>query len=746
MSHRIVQGLEGNAAAWDALVDQMALPSPFLRSWWLEAVAASLPDGMDPQIVLVFDGDELIGGLPLQRSTVRGIEVLSFLGGGPLEPDHLDLVAKPGRGDQVGAAVRSWLGRRGNRMIDLQGVAGGSALVDIVPGWGEVTELEVAPYVPLPASAEEYLATRGGRTRSTVKRTAKRLAAAGVEFREIDSGDAAAVENALETLSRLHDGRWGDESGFLASWETFSAAVRAGAERGEVRFGELVDSAGAPIAMEVDFVIDGRTSFYQAGRLTDHEYRGSGSVLRHRIIGAAIERGDHEFDLLRGGENYKAEWASAQRALLRIRRGIGPLGLALVGVARANVALQNRRAARAAARAHHDQTLEPVAETNAGPTRRVVFYTDAAQIGGAETVARTLLSGLDPRFEVTVVGANREVVNHLVAVRPGAVAQIVSPIEDRSDVAAMWELRRVLGELKPDIFHANLSEGSSCQYALLVALSVPDLRVVATENSPMGVRSELSRRIKRRSAPLFDAHIGVGAAAARLVEADVALESGSVEVIPNAIAVIDHPPRARTDSTIRVVAVSRFDPVKGLDVLIDAVGRLDRDALPRFEVVIFGDGPERANLEAQIERLGIRDLVTLAGWTDDVRRALVEFDLFVLPSRLEGLPMSLLEAMHASIPVIATDVGSVREVLDTDDVGIVVAPDDANALAEAMGALIADPQRRASMAAAGHDVAMARHTADANVAAYEAVYDRVAAGPPKRGDAVRRVIRRVRRS
>ncbi|NLA34407.1 MAG: GNAT family N-acetyltransferase [Actinobacteria bacterium] len=745
MSHRIVQGLEGNAVAWDALVDQMELPSPFLRSWWLDAVAASLPAGVEAQIVLVLDGAELIGGLALQRTTVRGVEVLSLLGSGPLEPDHLDVVAAPDRRAEVGAALRSWMGRPGSRMFDLRGVAGGSTLVDVVPGWGEVTEQEVAPFVPLPASPEEYLAARGGRTRSTVKRTAKRLAAAGVEFREIDSADPVAVEGALETLAGLHDGRWGDASGFLAAWTPFSAAVRAGAAVGEVRFGELVDSSGTPIAIEVDFVIGGRTSFYQAGRLTDHDFRGSGSVLRYRIISAAIERGDHEFDLLRGGENYKAEWASTQRALLRIRRGVGPLGKALVGVARANVALQDRRERRAAAHTREDRPLEVVAGDGAAPTRRLAFYTDAAQIGGAETVATTLLKGLNPRFEVTVIGAHRDVVNHLVASRPGASAVITAPIDDRSDVAAMWGLRRLLGDLRPDIFHANLSEGSSCQYALLMALSVPNLRVVATENSPLGVHSELSRAIKRRSAPLFDAHIGVGREAARLVEADTGLRPGSVEVIPNAIAVIDHPPRTRTDSTVRVVAVSRFDPVKGLDVLIDAVGHLDRSSLPAFEVVIYGDGPERASLEAQIERLGVGDLVTLAGWIDDVRAALVECDLFVLPSRLEGLPMSLLEAMHASVAVIATDVGSVREVLDSDDVGIVVESGAAEPLAAAMAELIADPQRRASLARTGHEVALRRYSADSNIAAYEAVYDRVMAAPTKRGTAGRNLLQRFRR-
>ena len=369
--------------------------------------------------------------------------------------------------------------------------------------------------------------------------------------------------------------------------------------------------------------------------------------------------------------------------------------------------------------------------------RTVVYYTDAAQIGGAETVARTLLAELDDRFEVTIVGSDASVVDHITAERPSANTVLVPPITDRRDVAAMVKLRRVLRALRPDIFHANLSEGSSCQYGLLVALSIPGLRVVATENSPMGVRSGLSRRIKRFSAPRFDAHIGVGRRAAALVEADVGLASGAVEVIPNAVPVVEHRSPAHrapagSDSPVRIVAISRFDPVKGLDVLFDAVALLDRGSLSPFEVVVIGDGPQRGELEAHIDRLGIRDLVTLVGWVDDARQELVDFDLFVLPSRLEGLPMSLLEAMHARVAVVATDVGSVREVLDSDAVGVVVAPGDAPALAEAIGALIDDGQRRHGLAAAGQARALEQYTSAVNVAAYAAVYDRVMAEPTHR--------------
>lgn len=335
--------LGAHAAAWDALVDRMPLPSPFLRSWWLAEVAVG-----DPRFVLVLDDDVLVGGLALQRSTRAGVEVLQFLGTGPLEPDHLDLVAAPERVADVVAAVRAWLAA-GDRLVDLIGARPAAWVLDAVPGRGEVTELEVAPYVLLPADRADYLATRQGRMRSTITRTAKRLAKAGVTLRVIGpDADPSEVDRSLAALRDLHDGRWGDESGFLASWPGFSAAARAGAAVGEVRFHELVSADGDIVAIEADFVVGGRMSFYQAGRLTDHDLRGSGSALRYDVIGAAIEAGCTEFDLLRGGEEYKTEWADQRRGLIRIRRGTGLRSQALVALARVNATVQGRRALRAA--------------------------------------------------------------------------------------------------------------------------------------------------------------------------------------------------------------------------------------------------------------------------------------------------------------------------------------------------------------------------------------------------------------
>lgn len=321
----MVDALGTLAEAWDALVMTMPLPSPFLRSWWIESTAIG-----EPVIVLVLDADELIGGLALQRSSRAGVEVLQFVGTGPLEPDHLDLVAAPGRVDDVVSAIRAWL-RDGDRIVDLVGARAMAWALDAVPGVGTVEHLEVAPYVVLPDTAEAYLASRAGRMRSTITRSAKRLDRAGVEF--VVVGAAATsdeLDRSLAALRDLHDGRWGDESGFLARWDDVVAAARRGVSAEEVRLHQLVDADGRIVAIEIEFVLAGRMSFYQAGRLTDHELRGSGSVLRHRVVSAAIAEGFGEFDLLRGGEEYKAEWAEHRRGLLRIRRGTGPRSAAIL--------------------------------------------------------------------------------------------------------------------------------------------------------------------------------------------------------------------------------------------------------------------------------------------------------------------------------------------------------------------------------------------------------------------------------
>jgi glycosyltransferase involved in cell wall biosynthesis len=118
--------------------------------------------------------------------------------------------------------------------------------------------------------------------------------------------------------------------------------------------------------------------------------------------------------------------------------------------------------------------------------------------------------------------------------------------------------------------------------------------------------------------------------------------------------------------------------------------------LPRgtFEAVIAGEGPDRRRLEREISALGLEDSVRLVGERSDVSRLLANGDVFVLSSRSEGLPMSVLEAMATGLPVVASRVGGVPELLDDGEEGILVRPGQVGYLAAARAHLIAEPATR----------------------------------------------------
>jgi glycosyltransferase involved in cell wall biosynthesis len=140
----------------------------------------------------------------------------------------------------------------------------------------------------------------------------------------------------------------------------------------------------------------------------------------------------------------------------------------------------------------------------------------------------------------------------------------------------------------------------------------------------------------------------------------------------------------------RLLAVGRLAPQKGFDLLIGAFAACAR-SFPEWELVIVGDGPSRAELEAQIEALGLGDRVFLAGRAGNIGAWYERADAYVLSSRFEGMPNVLLEAMSHGLPVISFDCETgPRELIRHGIDGLLVPPQDPKALAEAMAALMGD--------------------------------------------------------
>jgi glycosyltransferase involved in cell wall biosynthesis len=172
-----------------------------------------------------------------------------------------------------------------------------------------------------------------------------------------------------------------------------------------------------------------------------------------------------------------------------------------------------------------------------------------------------------------------------------------------------------------------------------------------------------------------------------------------IQVIHNCVSVTTecapHRPIERSGRPI-VLTVARLDEQKGHSYLLEAAAQV-----PEAQFVLAGDGPLRASLEAQARALGVEERVKFLGYRSDIANLLADCDVFVLPSLYEGLPLSILEAMSAGKPVIATHIGGTDEVVIAGETGLLVPPADSVALATAIRAVLTDRPLAQRLASAG---------------------------------------------
>jgi glycosyltransferase involved in cell wall biosynthesis len=201
----------------------------------------------------------------------------------------------------------------------------------------------------------------------------------------------------------------------------------------------------------------------------------------------------------------------------------------------------------------------------------------------------------------------------------------------------------------------------------------------------------------------------------------------NVLALPNAVPL---PPEPGVGAGLaepgRILMLGRASAAKGMAELLAALARL-APRHPALRLVVGGDG-DLDYWRGQAAALGVADRLELLGWIDPARcqAELARAALFCLPSHVEGLPMALLEAMAAARPVVATAVGAMPEVLRHGHNGLLVAPQDAAALAQALEALLDDPARAAALGAAARATIAARYSAPVVLEQLSALYRRLA--------------------
>jgi glycosyltransferase involved in cell wall biosynthesis len=335
---------------------------------------------------------------------------------------------------------------------------------------------------------------------------------------------------------------------------------------------------------------------------------------------------------------------------------------------------------------------------------RVLLLITLAEIGGAQSYVASLLPALTDRFEVTVAAHGPGPLRDAAAeagVRFIALKHVRRPISLWRDVAGFVELVRLLRRERPDILHASSSKAGLLGRLAGFAAGVP-IRVFTVHGwafaAHSGRASLLYRWADRLVRPLTTVTVCVSES-----ERMAGIRAGTCKaertvVIRNAVS-IDGVPRARHErAKPLLISVGRLRPPKDFVTLARALAALP---VGSFEALIVGDGPDRHVLETELRRLGIDDRVRLAGERHDVLALLAAADVFVLSSFSEGLPVSVLEAMAAELPVVASRVGGVSELVEDGKTGFLVAAEDPHDLAAALTRLIEDRDLRRRLGAVG---------------------------------------------
>ena len=334
---------------------------------------------------------------------------------------------------------------------------------------------------------------------------------------------------------------------------------------------------------------------------------------------------------------------------------------------------------------------------------RILLLVTLAETGGAQTYVASLLPMLAQHFDVAVAahgsGPLRERVQ-ASGVRFIQLEHVRRPLNPLRDLRGLLELTALVRRERPHIVHVNSAKAGALGRLAAWLARVP-IRVYTVHGWSFtahgGVSSVVYRGAERLLRPLTTTTICVaeserraGLAAGTCDEATTVVIHNGVE-LPRAVAVESR------SGPYRLVTVGRLQAPKDPLTLVRALAELRRPG----EAVIAGDGPDRPAVEREVRRLGLESVVRLAGERDDVGELLAAADMFVLSSRSEGLPLSILEAMAAGLPIVASSVGGVPELVVDGETGLLVPPGDPHALAAAIERLLDDPALRRQLGTAG---------------------------------------------
>jgi len=342
---------------------------------------------------------------------------------------------------------------------------------------------------------------------------------------------------------------------------------------------------------------------------------------------------------------------------------------------------------------------------------KILYVITKGNFGGAQRYVYDLATGLPKdRFDTIVACGNKDgnILQQKLSLQNVSTITLENSereINLKNDLKTVRDLIKIIKREKPAVIHLN-----SSKIGVLGALAVLYVKLTST-HCPKSIFTAHGWAFNEPSRPLFSKIIYYVAHYFTVIITDftIAVSEKSkkditylpfidckIKVIYNGIADFDTLPKnearqilsAQDSNKIIIFSIAELHNNKGLDVALKALSSLPKEIKEKIIYCIAGNGEEKENLEKMISELGITEIVKLLGFVSEAKKLLSGADIFLLPSRTENFPYAILEAGMKGLPVIASSVGGIPEVIDDMQNGILVHPRNPKEIAEAISYLL----------------------------------------------------------
>ena len=363
--------------------------------------------------------------------------------------------------------------------------------------------------------------------------------------------------------------------------------------------------------------------------------------------------------------------------------------------------------------------------------KKITFIITDCEFGGAEKMLYELCRGLRQSFSIQVLALKRK--GHFA----GLIEKLGIPVKSYNLpaslglgyyfrlVPAFLKIRADLSEMQPDIVQGILFQGN---FSAKLAGRLAGVKNIFCSLHTFD-EGTIKVILEKLTGDMAQEYIVVSDALKIFCAQKFSIPLEKIVVVRNGIRLEQFAPPGKElreklgvkSAGPLIGAIGRLHREKGLDVLIRSFSRVANE-IPGISLLVIGDGPEKMSLEKLANDLGMSGRIAFTGFLPEAENYLPLFDLFVLPSRIEAMPIALMQAMAAGKPIVATDVGAVSELVKNNESALLVPPENEMVMAEAISRLLRDPGLSQKLGAVAKSRAEKEFSLDKMIEAYNKIY------------------------